>query len=481
MTSLREARRTSLDVFCVAHPEHFERPHRAASTQAGVLSAGLPDSWRRATDDDWSYCSPPEGSLPEQGWKIHVSSLPGDASDTLEVCAAVCVSRGVPFKHLRSSGLVAAHNGKYAARASSGKFVTIYPPDEERLLALLEELDETIGGRPAPYILSDLRWRRGPVHVRYGGFRHLECSGSDGQAVAAVRRPDGVLVPDLRVPWLEVPSWAPVPEPLSRMRAATMVTPPTDYVFEEALHFSNGGGVYAGRRAIDGRRVVLKEGRPWAGLDAAGGDGASRLKAEETAMRALVGLPGVPEVLDSFELWEHRFVVTANHGSLTFQRWLAANHPGIRNGATEQDFVAYATRALAIVLAVSRSIAAIHARGWTFGDLHPGNILIDDDEAVTLIDYELATPRDAPRQAGLACPGFVRAGRSASDEVTQADDLYAVAALALWCLAPMSQMLAFEPALASDYAAWARSRWNVPMWWDAIVDEQLIRGCVVPS
>lgn len=29
------------------------------------------------------------------------------------------------------------------------------------------------GGEPGPYILSDLRWARGPLHLRYGGVPKL--------------------------------------------------------------------------------------------------------------------------------------------------------------------------------------------------------------------------------------------------------------------------------------------------------------------
>ena len=54
------------------------------------------------------------------------------------------------------------------------------------------------------------------------------------------------------------------------------------YRIEKALHFSNGGGVYAGTDTRDGRRVVLKEARPHAGLAA---DGQSRLSPLETVER----------------------------------------------------------------------------------------------------------------------------------------------------------------------------------------------------
>ena len=38
------------------------------------------------------------------------------------------------------------------------------------------------------------------------------------------------------------------------------------YAVERAVHFSNGGGLYEARQRESGRRVILKEARPHAGL-----------------------------------------------------------------------------------------------------------------------------------------------------------------------------------------------------------------------
>ncbi|GAB3839506.1 hypothetical protein GCM10029963_06840 [Micromonospora andamanensis] len=73
-------------------------------------------------------------------------------------------------------------NSKYAARAASGKFVTVYPRDDAELELVCKELDELLTGEDGPYVLSDLRYAAGPVYVRYGGFAARYCHSPTGRS-----------------------------------------------------------------------------------------------------------------------------------------------------------------------------------------------------------------------------------------------------------------------------------------------------------
>ena len=59
-------------------------------------------------------------------------------------------------------------NSKQANRTSSGKFITIYPADGVATQRVITELDKLVAGADGPYILSDVRWNRGPLYLRYG-------------------------------------------------------------------------------------------------------------------------------------------------------------------------------------------------------------------------------------------------------------------------------------------------------------------------
>ena len=109
-----------------------------------------------------------------------------------------------------------------------------------------------------------------------------------------------MLVPDRRAPSFQVPEWVTLPDFLQPQLAARNTTTVGElpYRIEKALHFSNGGGVYAGTDTRDGRRVVLKEGRPQAGLASDGADAITRLEREKRALEQVAGTGVVPEVRD---------------------------------------------------------------------------------------------------------------------------------------------------------------------------------------
>ncbi|MER5640170.1 hypothetical protein ABT095_24895 [Kitasatospora sp. NPDC002227] len=79
------------------------------------------------------------------------------------------------------------------------------------------------------------------------------------------------------------------------------------YRVEQALHFSNAGGIYLARDPETGQQLVLKEARPYAGLDQRGTDAVARLTHEAEMLRRLDGVLEVPRLLAELTSWEHRF------------------------------------------------------------------------------------------------------------------------------------------------------------------------------
>jgi hypothetical protein len=163
----------------------------------------------------------------------------------VEIVAKHCFARFVPFKVLTHRQTHLRLNGKYAPRGRSGKLITIYPSDPETLSSVLFELDAALEGKQGPYVLSDLRWRNGPLSVRYGGFNQMYTVDDRGQRVLAVRRPDGRLVPDSRGPSFRPPSWVELPDCVAEQQRMAKVetSGAMPYVVRKALHFSNGGGI----------------------------------------------------------------------------------------------------------------------------------------------------------------------------------------------------------------------------------------------
>ncbi|MGW3425392.1 class III lanthionine synthetase LanKC [Streptomyces phaeochromogenes] len=450
------------EVYALADRFFYETPDRLTEEGRGeapgyeTARRAVPEGWRAARIGDWLTMTPVDGegrprSGPVQGWKIHASATRESAERVAAAVWDYCVPRLIPFKFVPGPHLLHLRNVKYAARDASGKFVTVYPADEDQLQVVLEELGALLKGLEGPYILTDLRWNDGPLYVRYGAFARSFVVDERGRLVPAVTDGEGRLVPDRRAPSFQVPEWVTLPAFLEPQLAARNTTTVGElpYRIEKALHFSNGGGVYAGVDTRDGSRVVLKEGRPHAGLAADGADAVARLAREKYALERVSGLSVVPEVRDWFPLGEHRFLVMDFLEGRPLNSFFAERHPLLTadpDPAAVADYTAWALRVHGLV---EEAVEAVHARGIAFNDLHMFNIMVaPDEQSVALLDFEAAAPIEEDGRQIVAHPGFF-----APPDRTGADvDRYALACLRLAMFMPVTTLFVVDRAKAAHLA-----------------------------
>ena len=463
------------EVFCIADRYFYESLDRlSADSPAVVQEIGgvpvfetaqreIPPGWRSLRNGDWLHIDPPAetGGYPTQGWKIHVSAGLDNADKVAAKVWDYCVPRQIPFKFVPSPRLLHLRNSKYAGRDTSGKFVTIYPADDEALRTVLEELGELLDGEHGPYILTDLRWREGPLYVRYGAFAKRFCVGDRGTLVPAVEDGEGTLVPDSRAPTFHVPAWVTLPEFLAPHLAARNATTVADlpYRIEKALHFSNGGGVYAGTDTRTGGKVVLKEGRPHAGLASDGADAVSRLERERDALQRLSGLGVAPGVRDWFTVGDHRFLAMDFLEGKPLNSYFGHRHPLLTPEPDPVAVAEYTEWALRIHAGVEKAVAAVHSRGVVFNDLHMFNIMVaPDDESVTLLDFEAAALAADNLRQSVAHPGFVAPPDRRGFDV----DRYALACLRLALFLPVTTLFAIDRTKAAHLAEVIAAQFPVP-------------------
>ncbi|MFF1699790.1 class III lanthionine synthetase LanKC [Streptomyces sp. NPDC058257] len=448
------------EVYCLADRHFYETPDRLSvgGSAPDFETAGrpVPQGWRSARQGDWLTFVPVDEDgharpAPQQGWKIHVSATLENADRIAAAVTDHCVPRSVPFKFIAGRRLLHLRNSKYAGRDGSGKFVTIYPADEQQLHAVLDELGRILAGQEGPYILTDLRWQEGPLYVRYGAFTRRMCADERGGLVPAIEDDQGRLVPDSRDPAFRVPEWVTLPPFLEPQLAARNNTTVGDlpYRMEKALHFSNGGGVYVGTDTRDGSKVVLKEGRPHAGLASDGADAVARLERERDALGKLAGLGVAPEVRDWFELGGHRFLVMDFLEGRTLNSFFADRHPLLVSEPDADAIAAYTAWALRIHRAVEEAVAAVHGRGVVFNDLHMFNIMVaPDEQSVSLLDFEAAGRVGEGGRQIVAHPGFIAPADREGVDV----DLYALACLRLALFLPITTLLAVDRGKAAHLA-----------------------------
>ncbi|GAA2431430.1 class III lanthionine synthetase LanKC [Actinomadura vinacea] len=383
-------------------------PADEAGADGYAAARPVPEGWWREPRGVWTVQGHGQNTLADQGWKIHVSSGLDTADEVLDIVSRYCFEHGIVFKFLRSRRILWVRNSKYAERGGSGKFITIYPADEIILERTLRELDVLLDGRPGPYILSDLRWNKGPLFVRYGGIRERYCRTDEGELVPAIEDLDGRLVPDLREPVFRVPEWVEVPDFLRVAIAGRDASgaEPFPYRIEKALHFSNGGGLYRASHAETGRAVLVKEARPLAGLDGKEDDAVARLERERRFLEAFGHLPYVPDMVEHRKWWEHDFLVREYIEGDTLNHLMILRNPILHLGATDEEIADYAGWALAILDRVETALDDLHGRGLVFGDLHPGNIIVRPDDSIVFVDFELVDEADEAERPALGAPGY---------------------------------------------------------------------------
>ncbi|MFJ2865732.1 class III lanthionine synthetase LanKC [Kitasatospora sp. NPDC087314] len=380
-------------LYCLADPTYYDTPGRLRD-RADRYPLGLgapPAGWRREQRGLWTALRPDGARLPEQGWKIHVSAVPEEAEETLAAVARICTARRTTFKFLRGDAALRVANGKYTGRGSSGKFVTVYPESEAEFLAVAGELAEVLAGRRGPYVLTDLRIGTAPVYARYGAFVELWCQDGDGRPVPALRDPSGALVPDRRDPVFRLPAWVEPPEALRpHLAAREAAGGDLPYRIVEVLQFSSAGGIYLGEHRSTGERVVLREARPYAGLDAAGDDAVTRLRRERRALERLAGLDCVPRLHEVRTVWEHTFLVQEHIEGVQLYAEAIRRYPLVHQNCTAEQRAEYAGWVAGVVAGLEKALGALHERGVRFGDLHPANVIVRPDGSVVLVDFEYA-------------------------------------------------------------------------------------------
>ena len=357
---------------------------------------------------------------------------------------------GVSFKFLPTLAGLTESSSKNQARGAAGKFITIYPDDDGQLGELLSVLASALKGQEGPYILSDLRYvPDAPVFVRYGAFLGVRVPDVDDEPVESIADPRSMrLIPDHRDPRVVIPEGVGVPEFLRAAHEASQqscVSRLDDFVSIKPLSFSNAGGVYRAELP-DGEVRILREARPHAGLDGRNRCALQRQLVEEEVLRDLVGVKGVQQLRGVFTAWEHRYLEVDYIPGATLTSWMVRN-----THLQEKDPVEYARQVVAIVDQLIAVVEAIHQRGWAFGDLHPGNVLVSDEGAVTMLDLEDASRLDSKRELG------VRVFEYCADEKADARqaDWFAVARCIMMLYCSDFEIEAVSPAF------WERCRRRV--------------------
>lgn len=364
----------------------------------------------------WRYSQSTHATLPEQGWKLHVSASILSANKAFSRVAPYLKQRDVLFKAPCSlEELEKLNAGLFYGYSQVGKFITVYPRSDSEAVSLASQLDLLTRDLPAPVVPFDSQLGPGSnVFYRYGSFNLRMEDGGD-----AICDPDGKLSPDRRE-IAKAPDWVVDPFLQQRIDAPRPSTSLLNTPFRviRAISQRGKGGVYEG---VDfqfdpPRPCIIKQGRVAGEVGWDGKDGAWMLKKEAETLRRLVkaGID-VPAIYSTFTLNNHFYLVMEQIEGETLQSLLEKRQrrltiPQIRKLARK----------------LWTLLKQIHNAGWVWLDCKPANLILTPQGHLRPIDFEGACARNSSRSTFFQTRAFTRTGNvQASDIANRADDLYA--------------------------------------------------------
>ena len=401
----------------------------------------IPGSWGVQRDGLWYSVWPPEVTLPNHGWKLHISACTKELVAVLHKALPILADEAVPFKFLLDMRITSLANGKLWPRGSSGKFVTVYPLTLKQFYQLGSRLSEVLVPFTGPYILSDRRWPgSNSVYYRYGGFRSHSQLQVDGTRKQVIASPNGALVSDERAPFWNPPDWVTDPFPEEKRRESSGgALDDGRFSVVSAISFSNRGGVYKGVDMHTGREVVLKEARPNVEIGSHRIKAIAALKKEYRLLKHLAGTGYFVQSITLFRAWEHAFLVEAFLPGEHIGRFTIRHNPLYLGNVTATTIDAYLERMRELWLQLAWAIVGAHERGIVLGDLSFTNVLVSEGR-IQLCDLEASTQEGVDVEVGLHTPGLSVSGVSG-----QANDWYAFGSIIFGSIMLAHGFVGFHP------------------------------------
>jgi hypothetical protein len=402
--------------------------------------------------DFWCHLSPSGDEAAEiaQGWKLHVSATPLSAAVVLARAAAILVSAGCSFKFAATLDNVASLVSAEYDRGGGGKFITVYPSNDDQFRALAQALDEATAGLPGPVILSDKQLRPGSlVHYRYGAFSGTNVFTNEGKYENRLVTPDGVHVPDRRLGWFSPPDWAP-PAPVDEAASdpadeSRSVLLHDRFVVSKAVRTSLRGGVYRARDRQTDDDVIVKQARAHTAVNLSGFDAQDRLRHEDYVLRLLSETGLTPKPIALFDQQGDLFLAVEQIDGLTLRSWAQQfDHEDVDAVRTMGEMAAHLVEMLSI----------FHGQGLVVRDFTPNNVMVEADGNLRFVDLEAVVEPGTvvSREYTL---GYVAPEYQDTDKVGaapgQTTDLYSLGASIFFAAS------AIDPFLIPDDAEGKRS------------------------
>jgi len=403
-----------------------------------------------------------EQTLPEQGFKIHLSATIFNSGEIYDTVVPYLLAKNIHFKVIGSNDLLAKMNSNRYGYRQVGKFITVYPFDEDHAVELSKNLYSLTQEFCSPRIPSDIRLSpTSIVHYRYGQI--IQKLNSLSLSPAYINRPDGTLEKDSRDPNFPIPIW--VKDPLKDIwpqsschKLLSNKLFAQRFILLKTLRQRAKGGVYlgldmgnefsqdTGLRVIN--KVVIKEARYLGEIEQSGIDATGRIQWQATIQNKLAFSGISPLIYDFFCLDKNYYLVMEACGPCSLTEILYQGE--MIDSDRKHDWIC----------SLLNCMVTLHNENIFFFDLSPDNIRIMEGDTIKLVDFEYALAPKAPPFIGWDVgtrgffPSLALLSKSNIPEAQWAKirDIYGLGAIILAILCPewYKKLLSGEYKLEQD-------------------------------
>ncbi|USS88878.1 hypothetical protein [Fructilactobacillus cliffordii] len=323
---------------------------------------------------------------PDYGWKIHISSSRKDLNKVLLIVSEYCFNNKINFKYIFKYAEFAKNISCDEKCQNSGKFITIYPYNEETAQKILEDLSKLLIGTNGPLILNDFQYKfSNNVFFRFG---FLKYTGSYN-----IKGPNGDIFRDFDYYVPRLPSWIKVPKGW----ISEKINPPlvTKYHPSAIIRRSNSGNVYIGKMD-DSTEVIIKEARKH--IEVYKNMNVTSFK--ENGWKFSNRFSSFTEQpIDKIEEQHSIFYIYKKINGISLTNYVGLNSFVLGNTVNKRQDLFNDEKS--IIHKIYKLINLFHENNMVNIDIHPDNIFVTnngnikfiDMETVNIFNYQIRTPQ----------------------------------------------------------------------------------------
>lgn len=314
--------------------------------------------------------------LPNQGWKIHISTNYQNYTKIIEEVEVYCLKMKVDYKYIREESLDLVLS-KRAELLSAGKVITIYPSSEDEFIASLKGLYQILKNEVGPKVLTDQQYKDCKViHYRFGAI-----SSTDGK----IANHNGERIEDLCYPYYNLPEFVSdtfIKNDLILKKSYLF----ENYIVEKCLRSSAGGGVYEGKTSDTQKEVIIKEYRSEIYLV----KDISMIAVGQREIEWLKKLNqlNIPQLIAFFYEENNLYVVTEKIKGITLREFKEKSSPLQIPRWDLEKIREVSFKMNRCVFAMIHLVERLHGEGIIHHDISLDNFMITEDDKVYMLDFE---------------------------------------------------------------------------------------------